>query len=158
MFVYKKTIFEINNEYRKEFVSLNDSCDITTNIELYVQLYFNVVTSLLNEYNFTQSNKNGFLNYINTHNNSFIKNLLNITLNKSEQNITCKLKTITLLCQDLNMDIITKLEYINYFTKCLKKKNISLQEITNKLSHKDKNKYINKSFVKFTNWLFTPLP
>ena len=158
LFVYKKTIFDINNEYRKEFVSLNDSCDITTNIELYVQLYFTIVTSLLYEYNFTHSNKNGFLKYINTYNNNFIKNLLNITLNKSEQDITSKLKTITFLCQDLNMNIITKLEYINCYAKCLKKKNISLQDMKNKLSHKEKNKYINKSFVKFTNWLFTPLP
>ena len=52
LFVYKKTIFELNNEYRKEFVSLNTSCTLMNNLNILVDLYNEHVTSHLNEYDF----------------------------------------------------------------------------------------------------------
>lgn len=158
LFVYKKTIFEINNEYRKEFVSINNSCDMTTNIDIATQLYYNIISSLLNEYKFTQTNKCGFINYVSKHNNSLIKNILNLTLNKTEKEFTQKLNLIAYFNQTLDLNILKKIEYLNYFTKCLKKKNTSQVQLVEKLSCNEKNKYINKSYVKFTNWIFTNSP
>lgn len=158
LFVYKKTIFEINNEYRKEFVSINNSCDMTTNIDIATQLYYNIISSLLNEYKFTQTNKCAFINYVSKHNNILIKNILNLTLNKTEKEFTQKLNLIAYFNQTLDLNILKKIEYLNYFTKCLKKKNTSQEQLVEKLSCNEKNKYINKSYVKFTNWIFTNSP
>lgn len=158
LFVYKKTIFEINNEYRKEFVAISNACDITTNIDLCTQLYYNIITSLLNEYEFTQTNKNGFIQYVTKNTSNFVKNLLNLSLHKTELEFMHKLRILAIFNEKIKFEITKKQTFITYLANKLKKKNTSIENIKRKLAMNDTTKYSNKSYVKFVNWLLTDSP
>ena len=91
LFVYKKTIFDINNEYRKEFASITNMCDITTNIDLLIKIYYNYISIELRDYNFTPQNKMLFNNVINTSCNKITQHIMNLSLNLSDSDYTKKL-------------------------------------------------------------------
>ena len=94
LFVYKKTIFDINNEHRKEFASVKDSCAITTNVDLLIEIYSNFVSMVLYDFTFTANNKLSFIEHSNNYCDKLSHNLLNLSLNISESDYTEQLKLI----------------------------------------------------------------
>ena len=154
LFVYKKTIFDINNEYRKEFASVQDSCDITTNTELSIRLYFNVISSLLRDYEFTQSTKLNFIGYINKNGSKLVQNILNLTLNRTECDYSARLKQADCFSELLTLDKINNIPYLTQFIKQIQKKNVSTESIKKKyISDKNTHNFTNMSRVKYINWL-----
>ena len=62
MFVYKKTIFEINNEYRKNIKELNESeKKIFTAIDLSISIYKNIMVYVINHTDFKYNNKTEYI-------------------------------------------------------------------------------------------------
>ena len=104
LFVYKKTIFDINNEYRKEYGSLKNACIITTNVDSLTKIYSIYISNILYDYEFTSDNKLMFIKYLNNHSNKLGRNLLNISLNIDEEEYSNKLNIIHIF-NDFNIEI-----------------------------------------------------
>ena len=102
MFVYKKTIFEINNEYRKNIKELSiDEQQILSTIDTYINIYKNILLFVV------KHNNSNSINYINfcCDNIKYISD----TINKN------KIKT-------------HQIQYIYLFSKLLDNPNINIQD------------------------------
>lgn len=128
MFVYKRTIFEINNDVRKKQKSPNDdTLKIYSQLDLYIGFYKKLFRSLVYCDNFDYMNKEVWLNK----NTTYIQDIAGY-LNKS------KLKPLQLECLDIFCNILAnhKLSFITIcdliiaFLKALpSKKTIAMQKI-----------------------------
>jgi hypothetical protein len=127
LFVYKKTIFELNNECKKNIKELNiEEINILKTVNLYINMYKNIVFYTMN---FNCENKN---DYINTSCN-LIKNISE-TINKNKLNyeqIDCVYEFTTLLYN-------TKIEIVDFFHL--------LDEFINKINLKKK---IDENTIKY---------
>lgn len=156
LFVYKKTIFDINNEYRKEFASVKDSCDITTNVDLLIKIYNNYISTLLYDYNFTSQNKILFIKNINNLCTKLSQNILNLSLNIDENEYTDKLLIVNKFNELIPKYTNKKIQYFILFTKRLQKKNLSLSNLENKMILQEHNHKIQTlTPAKYINWLLS---
>ena len=154
LFIYKKTIFDINNEYRKEFASIVDTCDITTNIDLLIKIYYNYISIELRDFNFTSQNKMTFNKSLNISCNKLTQNILNLSLNLSDADYTKKLVIVNKFNDLLPKHIVKKNIYAIIFTKRLKKRNISLSSLENKFClDENEEKIRSLTPAKYINWL-----
>ena len=152
MYVYKKTIYEINNEYKKNMIDLlTDELDKINYVTEYIILLKTLVSIIINNENFLHKHENTKL----------IEQLSNL----SNKIILAKLDTTNLQviylffeklsnnCKDFNKiyDII-----LTFFKKINRMNNytINLIKIKNKFNYEDCNVYlINETPEKFINWL-----
>lgn len=156
LFVYKKTIFDINNEYRKEFGSLKKTCIITKNVDSLIKIYGIYLSVILYDYDFTPENKILFIKTMNNSCNKLSQNIMNISLNISEEKYDEKLDVL----HTFN-DLITKykekhIPYSILFTKRLQKKNTTRENLENKFIMQDNdNRIKTMTPSKYINWLFS---
>lgn len=119
LFVYKKTIFELNNDCKKNIKEPNiEEKNILKTVNLYINMYKNIVLYIINH---NCENKN---DYINTSCN-LIKNISE-TINKNKINyeqIDCVYEFITFL-SNIKIEVIDFLNLLDEFIKrlILKKK------------------------------------
>jgi hypothetical protein len=150
MYVYKKTIFEINNEYKKNILDslISDEINKINYITEYIILIKTLVSTLLNDDNFIKNNIQMIEQF----------SMLNSKI------ISAKISIINLLilhlffeqlinnCKDFNKIydiIVTLLKKINRSNG-----NINLLKIKNKIYDDDYNIYlINETNERFINWL-----
>ena len=57
LFVYKKTIFNINNEYRKEFASMIDVNIVTNNVGYLIKIYNKMIGHVISDHEFMSDDK-----------------------------------------------------------------------------------------------------
>jgi len=81
LFVYKKTIFELNNEIIKEFTAIIGTCSILTNIELLTTIYNKTIVAVCNSCN---PNNCELINY--DHENNNANNANNTNANNANAN------------------------------------------------------------------------
>lgn len=158
LFVYKKTIFEINNEYRKNYIeSENENSHysyISKNMDLYLILYKILVkkTTLeldkrIKQYNIISKECNKII--LNIYNNDFgvTKNLENIKIIKY---------FIEFLGNKFEVERQFYLNSINLFIKKIKKNPLNKIDLQKKLSSLKIAQYIsNMSHIKLVNFIFT---
>jgi len=154
LFVYKKTIFDINNEHRKEFASIKNSCSITTNTDMLLKLYTHYVSLLIYDYSFSAQNKILFIKQYNSYSSKFTQNILNLSLHISDDDYHDKLKLIEIFDQIVPLSKGKKFQYIILFIKKLQKKNISKANLKKKLSLNDEEHVASLSPTKYINWIF----
>jgi len=122
LFVYKKTIFELNNEYKKNVKEPNfEEKNILKTVNLYVNLYKNIVLYVINNNCFNMNiNENKNKNdHINTSCN-LIKNISE-TINKNKINyeqIDCVYEFITYL-HNIKIEVIDYFNLLDEFIKRL---------------------------------------
>jgi light-regulated signal transduction histidine kinase (bacteriophytochrome) len=121
MFVYKRTIFELNNEFKKDMEEPNFSeKNIFKTIDTFIPIYKDIVLYVMKYYDANNDNKKNI--------NTFYQSIKNINeiLCKSKNNIQneCLHIFITLL-YDKKMEIIEYFKLLDNFIKNLinKKKN-----------------------------------
>ena len=154
LFVYKKTIFDINNEYRKEFASVTNTCDVTTNVDLLVKIYYNYISIELQEYDFTPKNKMFFIKNMNSSCNKLSQNILNLSLHISDEEYTKKLIVVDRFNELILKHLDHKNTYAMLFTKKMKRKNLSLSTIERKfISEDNEEKIRDLTPTKYINWL-----
>ena len=160
MFVYKKTIFEINNDRKKNCIPLtNEEQIIISYIDINIPIYKKFVSFMLNHKDFNYNNK---LEYINTSCDkiqelNFILNKCNIYYNSESiylfinllQNKNLELVISSIQCFKLFEEFILKLkEQINKLNKKtnkkLNKKTNYEKNLINKIYECETNNYINK--------------
>jgi hypothetical protein len=150
MYVYKKTLFEINNEYRKNLqpnnVEINNIFQI---LNEYINLYKNLIYNIINKMDFVIYDKSTIHNIILKFEN--ICNKLNI-LELKESHI----KTIQVFIDKININELSIQKYIEIIEILIKKvtKNVNkIDIIKNKNIDLQLNEKINLSNEEFFTWL-----
>lgn len=165
-YVYRKTIFEINNEFRKNInlpsKQISEKFDI---INLYIEIYKLIAGKLENSYkekeNSETSDKSEYLNLENEDNNyknkSINENLIKI--NSKIQMLILnidELKNLYLLLDILDTKIQNENKFIEiillYLKKTVKNNNLLLK-IRDKIYNEELNIYLDETVDKLINWL-----
>jgi hypothetical protein len=155
LFVYKKTIFDINNEHRKDFI-VDDKNKNKINInEMTIKIYNNIINTIIVSYPFTSKN-NSITSDIYGKLNKLLSKMMHLNLAYTEIEYIEKLEVIeyylTHIIETYNDEYFT---YIDLFLKKLKNNNITIINLKKKI-----NKYIfqeklqNTTPSKFINWLY----
>jgi len=146
IYVYKKTLFELNNERKKTMVGLNDEDKSKHNILcIYNKLYKNIIHSILNNNEFLLQNKKESIQDI------FNKFETTTELFNAYSSDIVKIQTIhefVQAIQNQTLDAYTYIHILSAFAKKIHKKTFS----KNKLSELEGK--INLSPDAFVEWLF----
>jgi hypothetical protein len=154
LFVYKKTIFDINNEYRKNIQeSTTEEKNILATVDTYIHIYKSIVLFIINHIDFKYENRN---EYINTSCNSI--ELISIILNKNKikpTHIECLYLFITLL-DDKKIEIHDFFRLLDEFIKkIISKRKFDEKIIKNKIYDSELRNFINNDELKLiVEWIF----
>jgi|TARA_Y100000389_G_scaffold152467_1_gene152481 hypothetical protein len=159
LFVYKKTIFEINNEYRKQY-HLNNHVEgkLFEYINKFSTLYIEILEFVLDNDNMNLESKMSYVMYIQKMSNKIINK---ITL--SNKNLLSKIDSCDkyiyyknlLETKNIKIDECLFFNLSNFFIKKIQNKTISQKQIYEKLYNNSCDTNLKQmSPLKFTNWLF----
>lgn len=156
LFVYKKTIFDINNEYRKEFSATNEDLQYLKVIKYFTKIHNELLFYILEEYEYSTEKK---INLISDYEHTPYKNIVKIL---SSQSCLAKEETlekinifIELLKVKKDIEIHKFLYIIELFLKKIQKKPITTQFIQTKLLIPNLDNILeNFTPLKIVNWLF----
>ncbi len=154
LFVYKKTIFELNNEHRKDFASVRETCVYMDSIDIMIELHNTFLFYTIDEYNFTKSKDSKLIKNIDSSMIKFEQTILNLSLKISNENYYKKLLLIKDSSNLFSIKNSRVIPYIVYLMKKFQKKNISFPNIKkNMLSRENNNNLENLTTIKYVNWL-----
>lgn len=157
-YVYRKTIFELNNEYRK---NINAPSKETINkidlLNVYIEIYKLLASKLVNPIKNYDENNSAEIKKDDKNNLIINENLIKInsklrvfTFNLNE------LKNLNLLIEILDTKIEDENRFleilINYLKKIYKNTNLILK-INEKMKNEDLNIYLDENVDKLVNWL-----
>lgn len=159
LFVYKKTIFEIDNEFKKKFtIDENEKCYINT-LSTIFECYYEIITYILFNEKQLKNKKESVINFSIQKTNKIIdkiyKNKNNDLTIMNEDVKTIKFFITSL--QDFKLDNIKYVNICDLFLKRLNKKStiITINEIQKKIHRNDCAIILEQySPLKFINWLF----
>ena len=162
MFVYKKTIFDLNNERKKTMPLLKaDEISIISYTDAYIHIYKNFVSYILNHSDFIYENK---LEYINSSCDKMQKCISILNKHKIKQNyIECIYLFTNLLTQiDEVKTVSIFFDTIEEFVKRLKDLTIRKKIINEKIINKNiydysinDNKFVNEFVNELLDYIFT---
>lgn len=142
LFVYKKTIFDIINDIRKNYVSDPLSDKLITNANLFIEIYNTLLYKLIDNNKLID-----VIKYINTDLQSIMQKIIQLFIESNNDDISHKLNVILIFINHFKKDNI--LDYLDLFIKKIKKKNqiniTKLQQylLTDTLDDISPIKYIN---------------
>ena len=158
LFVYKKTIYDINNDYRnkiklyeKDKIYLNK---ISNFVEIYNNILFNKTIIIIKN----TENTEEIIKSFNKNNKEFdkiISNVYNIFIKSDYVNFTKVLMDILYELMNNNMKIERYLKILTLLTNKYKKKEIKHEKINKKLYDDKNDKKMNMSELKYINWLYS---
>jgi hypothetical protein len=153
LFVYKKTIFDINSEHRNLFELSNTEKEFLYSINIVIKITNELVLYLLNIYKNDELKISKCLKHLNniTSQTMFKKLSLEKRVNKGK---CCLFLFQTLQLKNLEAEKYARLCFI--FSKKINKKQINLSTIREKLYSKKCHELLPKyTPLKFVNWLFS---
>uniref|UniRef100_A0A6C0AX57 Uncharacterized protein n=1 Tax=viral metagenome TaxID=1070528 RepID=A0A6C0AX57_9ZZZZ len=146
LFVYKKTIFDINNDVRKDYISDNLSNQLLGEVDSLIEIYNTILYKLIN-----QNSIINIIKIINTDLQNVMQKLIKIYLEKNTSNgdiISNKIQAILIF--SINFKQNNLIDYLDIFIKKLKKKNIVNIQLLKQYLLQDEL-YHNISPVKYIN-------
>ena len=154
LFVYKKTIFDINNEYKKSIQEpISEDKIILSTINLYTNIYKSIVLFIIKHDDFKYENKTNYIN--------MCSELINETLNKNKINhniihLNC-LYLFTTLLDDKNIEIHIFFKLLDEFIKkIISKKKFDEKIIKNNIYDIEIQNFIDDNKLnKIVEWIFT---
>jgi hypothetical protein len=154
LFVYKKTIFDINNEYKKSIHEpISEDKIILSTINLYTNIYKSIVLFIIKHDDFKYENKTNYIN--------MCSELINETLNKNKINpniihLNC-LYLFTTLLDDKNIEIHIFFKLLDEFIKkIISKKKFDEKIIKNNIYDIEIQNFIDDNRLnKIVEWIFT---
>ena len=158
LFVYKKTIFDINNEFRKQFeLKLNEK-DKFKYIDKLTSIYTEILEFVINNENLKNEKKMSYIMYVQKMSVKVVNKIILSKKNILEKIDVCE-KFIyykkLLKTKDFKLDECLFFNLSNFFLKKIQTKNITKKQIYNKIfDDKFKFNIENMSSLKFNNWLF----
>ena len=159
LFIYKKTIFEINNEYRKQFVLKKEEKEIFEYIHKLSTVVAEIFEEVINNNNIKGNSKISYVMYIQKMTNKIVNKLvcfkapIKIKINICDNYLYYK---SLLLNKNITIDECLFFNLSNlFFKKITNNKTINVKIIKLKLYNPICNyKIQNETPLKFTNWLF----
>jgi hypothetical protein len=153
-YVYKKTIFEINNDYRKNIEIIKSDSNKLSLINVFLNIFKNIIYRVLNEVNLKSSlvEENRYINELNKLNVLLNKiNLLNI-LNMGINNTKNFESFINFL--DNNVEDLDKFyEIIHLLIKKIHKNPSLINNLKEKILLNEIEDKLNEPIEKFISWL-----
>jgi hypothetical protein len=148
LFVYKKTIFDINNDVRKDHVSDFISDKLLSDVELLIQIYNSILLKLLDNHKIID-----VIKYINRDVHNIMQKIIKIYIDANTSDIVYKIKAIlTFTIHYKNDDL---LDYLDIFIKKIKKKsNINLIKLEQLLLDNNNN---NQLPIKYINYIISQI-
>jgi hypothetical protein len=154
LFVYKKTIFEINNEYRMDFKSEIDTNIIMNNIEIILEIYNSCFSDIIQNLTEELHEKHRILQTMNDKITKLSQYILELGNQCDEDTIHEKLNLIKLLNEYYLSKGIKRIHYIEILCRKLKKYNITKNNLNDKLLlEKNDIMYENVTPLRYINWL-----
>lgn len=159
LFCYKKTIFELNNEYRKKFVLNENEKERFEYINNFSQLTIEIFKEVINNNNYSGDTKMSYMMYIQKMTNKIMDKLINLNKDIPEKieiinqylhykNVLKNKKGDIDECLFFNLSVL-------FFKKLQNNKKISMTSINKKMYNNScDSKLENETPLKFTNWLF----
>ena len=157
LFVYKKTIFEINQNMRKHMTNLSQDIELINHFNVFLSLYNGICYNLIDEFEFNDD-KNVYDMCLNIRDTINILNKRIISLFEENQENTLKNNEISLclkLCEEIRVQMgvfgynyKTIIPFIEAFLRKFKKSNTAKKAI---LSHSEKIQ------EKINSWEFNEL-
>ena len=156
LFVYKKTIYDIEQDYRKN-MTINPKDDIYikkminfTNV--FNTILYNIIYTGLKNIGSNQDRVKVYMKY-NKNFGKIITNIYNIFNNKDYLNFTRIIKSFE---QDIvdHVDIEKYIKLLMLFTNKYMKKEISAVEFEKKIYDVEKSHYFHSTALKYINWIF----
>lgn len=159
LFVYKKTIFEINNEYRKQFILNKDEKERFKLFDIFSKLVVEMFETVVYNENFKGETRMSYMMYIQKMTNKAVNKIIIMDKNVKEKIDICeKYLYYKNLLQNkcINIDECLFFNLSNLFLKKIQNsRDTSINDINKKMYHKNCNeKIVNETPLKFTNWLF----
>jgi|LakMenEpi03Aug12_release.lakeMendotaPanAssembly.Ray.scaffolds.fasta_scaffold162452_2 hypothetical protein len=113
LFVYKKTIFEINNDHKNSFViSEKDNLKVEM-INYLIKIYNGLLYLLIDKHNFSIDNKSSILKEISNNIQKITNRIVNLFFTTKDK-------------ENKDLSIIEQLKVIDYFIECIKNKEIEI--------------------------------
>lgn len=154
LFVYKKTIFDINNEYRKEYQPIIETLTVTNSIDILITIYNYCLQYLINDHDFSPDNKHSILKKIDMTLSKCSQHLLNLALCGDENEYMVRLQIINELFKKVCVENVNIIPYIEILTRKLKNLSINIDEFRLQLLHEEhKHKITNLTPLRYINWL-----
>jgi hypothetical protein len=157
LFVYKKTIFEIDNEFKKKFViNPNDVFYINLISDLF-DCHYEFITYVLFNEKQLKNKKESVIQFSIQKTTKIIEKIFKKkdNINKNSNNITIIKFFITSL-QDFKLYNLKYINIIELFVKRINKNKISIDMIQKKIHRSDCLDILNEyTPLKFINWLFS---
>ena len=159
LFVYKKTIFEINNEYRKKFFLEETEKDIFDYIEHFTVLITEIFEEVINNNNYKGETKMSYMMYIQKMTNKITDKIILLDKTSREKVNLCKIylhykNLLKVKIEELDECMFFNLSNL-FFKKIQNNKKISMQSLNKKMyNNVCEKKLLNETPLKFTNWLF----
>lgn len=163
LFVYKKTIFEIDSNYRKEF---KESLELKKKLEtfhLFAEFYNEILIKFIDEYNFKENSMNDLEKIVFTKLYKIVENIIQLPLHlKKREEINSHLENLIFITDLYNQNYRYSFINTNYFyliettVKKSLKKGINKEVITNKLEKNNiEDKLSEFSVCKIVNYIFS---
>tara|TARA_Y100000389_G_C17453938_1_gene516750 strand:- start:1400 stop:2188 length:789 start_codon:yes stop_codon:yes gene_type:complete len=149
LFVYKKTLFEINNDYRKNFTVDTDIIMDTLNrtVRVYKHLIEDIITNCVIE------NKTILFIKIDHKLNKLSQNMINLFINSNEES-NKYIRIIEFIEKKLEHKEVDRILILEILTKKMRKKDIEFKQIFNKINNKNNNCNLeDMSPQRYVNWL-----
>jgi hypothetical protein len=159
LFVYKKTIFEINNEYRKQFILDSNEKPLFEYIHKFSTVIIEIIEEVINNDNIKGDARMSYIMYVQKMSNKITDKLLYLKKPLNDKLEIChKYLYYKNLLVNKNI-LIDECLFFNlsnlFFKKITNKKRIDIKIINMKLYHPQcNNKLLHDTPLKFTNWLF----
>jgi len=158
LFVYKKTIFEINTDYKKNYLESEKEnkyyCYLSENIDLYM-IYYKI---LIRKLKITLDNRKKTIVLITDTCDKNISNVYNknISINRNLSNMANVSYFVELIDKLFEFEFVFYTNIVAYFIKKIKKKNITKKQINDKLNSIEIKLFIdNLSHIKLVNFVFS---
>ena len=160
LFVYKKTLYEINNDHKKQFILTEKETKLLNNISSSINLFNLLVFNILRKEQFNYGKKEHNIHFSMEKSTIILEKIFSTTTFSPE-----KVNICIFMFEQFNLHDITTIKYsilCETFVKKLKKYSnthiFDLKKvIENKIySHETYDKINNISELKFINWLLSP--
>ena len=159
LFVYKKTIFEINNDIKRDVdINSEETCIVFKNISSFIEIYQYIINIIVHstEMELTPAT---LLQKIYNNMSTITQDLINLSLNCSEEIYNQHLVGVMTFAKQLRRKNIQSLIYIELFIKKINNK-VAVAINQEKMIHtilQDADKLDELIPTKYINWLFRAL-
>ena len=157
LFVYKKTIFEIDNEFKKKFIIDKNKKDYIELISTIFDCYYEIITYILFNEKEIKNKKESVIHFSMQKTNKIIEKLC-----KKNKNIEDNINNVKIIkffitsLQDFKLDNIKYISICELLIKRFYKNKISINLIQKKIHRNDCSTILNDyTPLKFVNWLFS---